>query len=150
MDGYKMHRWGGNAAFPPVITVFSAPNYCNEYQNKGAVILLEQSKMNIKQYSEVPAPYHLPNDQDLFKWSVPFLMDKVTEIFLHIVAPKQLKNKGPIEPASPFIAVDDLKKLLNKQARLLNTTDDQRRRFNAMRLKVKAIARFVFLFRVVK
>ena len=25
VDGYKMHRWGGNAAFPSVITVFSAP-----------------------------------------------------------------------------------------------------------------------------
>jgi serine/threonine-protein phosphatase 2B catalytic subunit len=28
IDGYKMHRWGGSQAFPSVITVFSAPNYC--------------------------------------------------------------------------------------------------------------------------
>jgi serine/threonine-protein phosphatase 2B catalytic subunit len=48
VDGYKMHRWGGNTAFPSVITVFSAPNYCGEYNNKGAVILIENDKMNIK------------------------------------------------------------------------------------------------------
>jgi hypothetical protein len=43
-----MHRWGGNEAFPSVITVFSAPKYCGNYDNKGAVILLENEKMNIK------------------------------------------------------------------------------------------------------
>jgi serine/threonine-protein phosphatase 2B catalytic subunit len=39
--GYKMHKWDGAESFPPVITVFSAPNYCGSYKNKGAVILLE-------------------------------------------------------------------------------------------------------------
>ena len=48
IDGYKMHRWGGSQAFPSVITVFSAPNYCGSYKNKGAVILIENDKMNIK------------------------------------------------------------------------------------------------------
>ena len=33
-----MHRWGGETGFPKVITVFSAPNYCDCYNNKGAVI----------------------------------------------------------------------------------------------------------------
>ena len=37
-DGYKMHRWNGNEQFPTVITIFSAPNYCDAYKNKGAVI----------------------------------------------------------------------------------------------------------------
>jgi len=55
-----MHRWGGHQAFPSVITVFSAPNYCGEYHNKGAVILIENDKMNIKQYKDVSHPFHLP------------------------------------------------------------------------------------------
>ena len=38
LDGYKMHRWKGNENFPPVITIFSAPNYCDVYGNKGAVV----------------------------------------------------------------------------------------------------------------
>jgi len=68
-----------------VITVFSAPNYCNEYHNKGAVILIENDKMNIKQYKDVPTPFHLPNDMDLFKWSVPFLMEKVSDMLMNII-----------------------------------------------------------------
>jgi len=48
IDGYKMHRWGGQQAFPSVITVFSAPNYGGNQGNKGAVILIENEKMNIK------------------------------------------------------------------------------------------------------
>ncbi len=38
LDGYKMHKWNGNEQFPAVITIFSAPNYCDAYKNKGAVI----------------------------------------------------------------------------------------------------------------
>lgn len=36
-----MHKWGGSQKFPPVITLFSAPNYCDFYNNKGAVIHIE-------------------------------------------------------------------------------------------------------------
>lgn len=83
-DGYKMHRWGGQAAFPSVITVFSAPNYCGEYHNKGAVILIENEKMNIKQYKDVKQPFHLPGDLDLFQWSIPFLLDKVADMLIKL------------------------------------------------------------------
>lgn len=38
LNGYKMSQWDGNDKFPSVITVFSAPNYCDVYKNKGAVI----------------------------------------------------------------------------------------------------------------
>lgn len=29
--------------FPPVITIFSAPNYCDRYQNKGAILLIDSA-----------------------------------------------------------------------------------------------------------
>ncbi len=80
IDGYKMHRWGGSEAFPSVITVFSAPNYCGSYKNKGAVVLIENLKMSIKQYKEVAQPYYLPKNIDLFAWSLPFLADKIGEM----------------------------------------------------------------------
>jgi len=32
-----MYNWSGKE-FPGVITVFSAPNYCDVYNNKGSVI----------------------------------------------------------------------------------------------------------------
>jgi len=37
LEGFKMHHWQ-NKNFPQAITIFSAPNYCNSYNNKGAVI----------------------------------------------------------------------------------------------------------------
>ena len=84
-EGYKMHRWGGSSGFPPVITIFSAPNYCGEYTNKGAVILIEDNKMNIKQYNDVEHPFHLPGSVDLFKWSVPFLIAKVGDMMQELL-----------------------------------------------------------------
>jgi len=87
-----MHRWGGNAAFPSVITVFSAPNYCGEYHNKGAVILIENDKMNIKQYKDVAHPFHLPGGMDLFGWSVPFLMEKVSDMLIHFTKKANLQD----------------------------------------------------------
>ena len=36
--GFKMHKWAGEDESPMLITIFSAPNYCDFYNNKGAVI----------------------------------------------------------------------------------------------------------------
>jgi len=38
IDGYKMYKWNAKSPFPTVITIFSAPNYCDTYNNKGAII----------------------------------------------------------------------------------------------------------------
>jgi serine/threonine-protein phosphatase 2B catalytic subunit len=40
LEGFKMHHWK-NKNFPQIITIFSAPNYCDSYNNKGAVIKFE-------------------------------------------------------------------------------------------------------------
>lgn len=40
LEGFKMLNWK-NKNFPQVITIFSAPNYCDTYNNKGAVIKFE-------------------------------------------------------------------------------------------------------------
>lgn len=85
IDGYKMHRWGGAPAFPPVITLFSAPNYCGSYMNKGAVIVCENQSMNIKQFNYVDGPFKLPNDLDLFSWSIPFITEKVGTMMDHLL-----------------------------------------------------------------
>lgn len=38
IEGYKTHQWNGTKSPPPVITIFSAPNYCGTCGNKGAVL----------------------------------------------------------------------------------------------------------------
>lgn len=52
-----MHKWNGPSEFPVVITIFSAPNYCDVYNNKGAIIKFEvisynHFNLNIEQYIE--------------------------------------------------------------------------------------------------
>lgn len=101
-----MHRWGGSEAFPSVITVFSAPNYCGSYKNKGAVILIEDQKMNIKQYKDVAQPFNLPQGMDLFSWSLPFLADKLGEMMENIMNRSKMVPKDKLKLAKQSSDVD--------------------------------------------
>ena len=95
-----MHRWGGESAHPSIITIFSAPNYCGSYHNKGAVLVLDSNKIGIKQYHEVDHPYHFEknkdtnHEMDLFEWSFPLIAQKVSEMIKSINM-KMLKIKLP-------------------------------------------------------
>lgn len=80
LEGYKMYMWKGAKEFPSVITIFSAPNYCDVYNNKGAIIKFvvhtpstQNNTMNIQQFNYTAHPYLLPNFMDVFSWSVPFV-----------------------------------------------------------------------------
>jgi len=42
-----MHKWNINDSFPVVITVFSAPNYCDIYNNKGALLKFDVNLVQI-------------------------------------------------------------------------------------------------------
>mmetsp|Transcript_13514 Transcript_13514/g.25412 ORF Transcript_13514/g.25412 Transcript_13514/m.25412 type:complete len:490 (-) Transcript_13514:1478-2947(-) len=95
MDGYKMYRWNGSTEFPCVITIFSAPNYCGVYKNRGAIIKLENSTLNIQQYNYTAHPYLLPDFLDIFSWSIPFLIEKVIHMWGHILRTE--RGEHPIE-----------------------------------------------------
>lgn len=86
-EGYEMNLWEDPDDFPLVITVFSAPNYCNSYGNKAAIIMLNNSdseQMEIKQFDcnqKIQPPYMLPGNMDVFAWSAPFLAECVSQMF---------------------------------------------------------------------
>jgi len=73
---YKKTPYG----FPSVITVFSAPNYLDAYQNKAAVIIYDQ-RLTVRQFTHQPHPYWLPNFMDAFTWTLPFVAQKVADMF---------------------------------------------------------------------
>lgn len=51
---------------------------------------MEEGNLSLKQYEESEVPYRLPDNMDVFTWSVPFLVEKVLAIMTQI-----LKKTGP-------------------------------------------------------
>jgi len=91
-EGFKMYRKSPKTQFPTVITIFSAPNYLEAYNNKAAIMKYENNVINIKQFNNVPHPYWLPGFMNVFTWSLPFVAEKVSEIllcFLNLVNDEQ-------------------------------------------------------------
>ena len=107
--GYRMYRKNDATGFPALITVFSAPNYLDNYGNKGdrsdqtldesqlvqtgAVLIYQNNLMNFRQFNASPHPYWLPSFMDALSWSMPFVMEKITDLLtgvLNICTEKEL------------------------------------------------------------
>ncbi len=133
--GYRMYKKTRAMGFPSLLTMFSAPNYLDTYNNKAAILKYENNIMNIRQFNASNHPYWLPNFMDVFTWSLPFVGEKVTEMLISILntcSDDELNDDIPIIPT----VIEETKEL------------EARRR--ALRNKVLAIGRMSRLFSILR
>eukprot|EP00727_Mastigamoeba_balamuthi_P011175 m51a1_g6680 hypothetical protein (1058) ;mRNA; f:224584-228901 len=64
---------------PRVFTLFGCPNYCDLYGNFGAYMRVCDSSVGVQQYQPVPHPCVLPDFSDVFSWSIPFMMQNISD-----------------------------------------------------------------------
>jgi serine/threonine-protein phosphatase 2B catalytic subunit len=91
----KMNNSNKSSEFPSMISIFSAPNYCDVYKNKAAIVQYTGKQFDVKLFTEADHPFVLPNFQDAFTWSLPFIVEKLSEIlvyFLNQVSDEELQE----------------------------------------------------------
>lgn len=49
-----------------VLTIFSAPNYCDKYNNLGAVAMIDNQEIKLDTFRHIEHPYVLPNNTNIF------------------------------------------------------------------------------------
>ncbi|KAK2195117.1 bifunctional Serine-threonine-specific protein phosphatase-bis(5-nucleosyl)-tetraphosphatase/Metallo-dependent phosphatase-like/Calcineurin-like phosphoesterase domain [Babesia duncani] len=142
-EGYKMHYNDLETGFPKVITIFSAPNYCDIYKNKAAILHLNNSTMSIHQFASSPHPYHLPNFMDIFTWSIPFISEKVLEMLdILLIGPAEHDNINDV------VLPSDLQEYIwgsiPQRSLIISTRGD------AMRAKIQSVARLMIMFKALR
>lgn len=142
--GYKMYRRASSTGFPSLITIFSAPNYLDVYNNKAAILKYENQVMNIRQFNASPHPYWLPNFMDVFKWSLPFVAEKATEMLVAILNTCAQDDEEPVDNVLP----DDVEgsiKVLSLEEQQKKDQEAERRK-EVIRNKIRAVGKMARIF----
>ncbi|ORX99750.1 serine/threonine protein phosphatase 2B catalytic subunit [Basidiobolus meristosporus CBS 931.73] len=144
--GYRMYRKTRTTGFPSVMTIFSAPNYIDVYNNKAAVLKYENNVMNIRQFNCTPHPYWLPNFMDVFTWSLPFVGEKITDMLLAIL---NICSKEELEDEAPKI-VETKKGKLNLPPLVVEVDPETQARRNVIKNKILAVGKMARVFSVLR
>ncbi len=152
--GYRMYRKTRTTGFPSVMTIFSAPNYLDVYNNKAAVLKYENNVMNIRQFNCTPHPYWLPNFMDVFTWSLPFVGEKITDMLIAILSTcseDELKDDGnsSVSTSPPISPAGAVGRIGHVPTTGLDP-DSKEYKHRAVRNKILAIGRLSRVFKVLR
>ena len=68
------------------------------------MLIIDRGNLSLKQYEETEPPYRLPDNLDVFSWSVPFLAEKVTNMLYNIL------KRGGIDPNENNVEIEKILK----------------------------------------
>ncbi|EDS89450.1 serine threonine- protein phosphatase 2b catalytic subunit putative [Entamoeba histolytica] len=105
-----------NVDVPPCITVFSAPNYCDMYHNKGSFMRLEPDSICFEQFDAVDHPTYLPNMQDGISFSIEALMDQLVEVVSELILITKYTTDGPKEKEEDAQLECKIKEMMKKNS----------------------------------
>jgi len=89
-DGYMEHFITDESEIAMVLTIFSAPNYCGDYGNRGAFLLIMPDRFEVQQMHDSPHPFYLPDFVDGITLTIPVLLQNIVEILQQIVVQVKL------------------------------------------------------------
>ncbi|KAG0165958.1 3',5'-cyclic-nucleotide phosphodiesterase (PDEase) (3':5'-CNP) [Apophysomyces sp. BC1015] len=144
-DGYRMYRKSKTSGFPAVMTIFSAPNYVDVYNNKAAILIYDKNVVNIRQFNANPHPYWLPKFMNVFDWSLPFLGEKITSMLLAIL---NICSQEELEEASIGATAPETRRRSLMEENKDKAATEQRRQI--IRNKVLAIGKISRVFSVLR
>ncbi|KAJ7062056.1 Metallo-dependent phosphatase-like protein [Mycena amicta] len=148
--GYTMHRKTPTKKFPSVITIFSAPNYLDVYHNRAAILKYANKNITIRQYNASPHPYWLPNFQNAFTWSLPFVGTKITEMLLAILSICSEEELEESSDSEEEAEADGDAKMRNARTLGLSTPEEIARRRQEIKNKIIAVGRMQRVFQLLR
>ncbi|KAF7724577.1 3',5'-cyclic-nucleotide phosphodiesterase (PDEase) (3':5'-CNP) [Apophysomyces ossiformis] len=144
-DGYRMYRKSKSSGFPAVMTIFSAPNYVDMYNNKAAVLIYDKNVVNIRQFNSNAHPYWLPKFMNVFDWSLPFLGEKIAAMLLAIL---NICSQEELEEAkTDVVKATAIRRALTEEDKDTLSTEQRRQ---VIRNKVLAIGKMSRAFSVLR
>lgn len=98
---------------------------------------MKDDRISIKQYDQSDHPYYLPDQIDVFTWSMPFLADKVVSILSHLL--KISGGEDMVDEGLETEAIDVVKEASEKAKKV-----------GVMKSKIKSVARMQKMLNILK
>ncbi len=85
----------------------------------GTLLPIKNNTLNIQQFVESPHPYLLPNFMNLFTWSIPFVIEKCTEVLYHLIKPDEKYSQAEL-PIEFLMQKELLEKLIDSSKKQIS------------------------------